>query len=810
MYLQHLAQDLRTAWRGLTRAKAFTAAVVLTLTTGIAATALMFALIDGVLLRPLPIRNQDRVIVAWKELRASQFAHYPFGGPDVKAVGDASGLIERSAGVSSNGAGPWVAVENGTATFVSGVLVTGGFFDVLGVEPILGRALAETDDREGAEAVVVISDALWQRRYGRSPDVLDRKVRLGDVPFAIVGVMPSDLGYPRGVELWRTAASVPTGGPFGDSAQYEIDLVARLRPDVSVSQVSQELQALTRRLESAAPPDFPRGLIPIVRPFGEVVVGDVRPTLLMLFAAVGLVLLISSANAANLLLIRAEGRQRELAMRTALGAGRGRIAAQLLSESVLVALAAGAAGIALARVSLGALVAVLPTTLPRIESVHVDARVGLFTIGIAFVTALLTALAPARASVRADLLSQLRRGGSGSRPAAARRLLAAAQVALAISVLSLAGLLTRSVLKLQSVDTGLAVDGLVLVDLALPLSIVQERTTHERFLEELMTRLKAVPLIAAATVVNVPPFSGDGGWDVPRFTAEGQPPERAATNRSLNLESVFPTYFETFGIAIRRGRGLNEGDRAGAPAAAVVSADVAERTWPGQDPIGKRVKMGGPESEDEWRTVVGVAAPTRYRELENERPTLYLPAAQFLITARILVLRSAAPVGAVAAAVREQVARTGGGAQVVRIAPFAESLRAPLARPRFAALILGVFALAAVAQATIGLYAVVAAHIRQRQREIGIRMALGASISNVRQLVMGDALRLALGGACVGLGASMLATRFVRGMLFDLNPLDPATLGGAVLVLIAAAAAAAYPPMRRATRLDPAITLRTE
>ena len=807
MSLEALKQEVHTAWRGLRRARGFTAVAVLTLTIGVAATTLMFALIQSVLLRPFPVNNQDQLIVAWKELRSSAFAHYPFGGPDVEAVAETSQLVEAAAGVTSNGAGPWVAVQDGHAAYVNGALVTGGFFDVLGIQPVLGRALTRGDDVEGAEPVVVISHALWQRRYGGSRDVIGQRLVLGGVSFTIVGVTPQGLSYPRGAELWRTVKSVANGGPFGDAARYEVDLIARMRPGVTIQQVTGELRGLSARLESTAPPDFPRGLVPIVRPFEDVLVGDVRGAMLLLFAAVGLVLLISSANAANLLLMRSEARRRELAVRSALGAGPGRIASQLLAESALLAVAAGAVGLGVAWVSLGTLRTVLPAGLPRVESVHIDERVVLFTIGTAFVTALLTGVVPALSSARADLIPVLRSTG-GRSGAAGRRALVCAQVALAVMVVALAGLLTRSLLNLRSADMGLSSDRLVFVDLHLPLATVSDRTRHEQFLEELMRRLQALPFISAATPINVPPFSGNGGWDVPRFTAEGQTPERAATNPSLNLESVHHTYFETFGITILRGRSFTPADRAGAPAVAIVSGDVAARTWPGEDPLGKRLKMGGPASEYEWCTVVGIAAPTRYRELENQRATLYLPAAQFLMTAGIIVVRSTAPVDTIASAVRGEVPRVDPGAQVVRVTPFTEMLDVPLARARFSASILVTFAASALLLATVGLYGVLAAHVRQRSRELGIRIALGASIADVRRIVLLDALRLSGAGAAVGLAGSAAAARLVRSLLYGLDPLDPLTLAIAALALIAASTLAACLPMRRAARVDPATLLR--
>jgi putative ABC transport system permease protein len=810
MIVEQLKQDFRLAGRGLWRARGFTVAAVFTLTLGIAGTTVMFALIQGVLLRPLPVRDQDRVVVAWKELRSSGFAHYPFGGPDVEAAADAAQLLESCAGVTSNGAMPWIAVEGGVASYVNGALVTGSFFEVLGVEPVLGRSLTRADDVDGAENVLVISYGLWQRRYGGSPDAIGRRVRLAGDPFTVVGVMPRDVDYPRGVEIWRTVRSVPAGGTFGDAARDEVDLIARMRPGVTIEQATGELQALTARLAAGAPPDVPRDLRPVVRSIEDVIVGDTRAALLTLFAAVGLVLLISSANAANLFLMRSEARRRELALCAALGAGRGRIVSLILAESLLLALAAGIAGLGLAYVSLGTVTTVIPNELPRVESVRIDALVALFATGVALVTALLAGLVPALSSARIDLGSDLRSSGGGPSRSGGRRALVAAQVALAVVVVATAGLLTRSLLRLQSADVGLSADRLVFLDLAIPPEKVLDRARHEQFLDELIQRLQAGPVIAAATPVNVPPFSGAGGWDVPRFTAERQAADRAAVNPSLNLESVYPNYFETFGIALVRGRAFTREDRQGGVMVAIVSADVAERTWPGEDPIGKRLKMGGPDSDDAWRTVVGVAVPTRYRDLVTPRATLYLPASQFLMTARMLVLRSAAPLDAVISLSREQVRAADPEAQVLRVAPFAELLDRPLARPRFNAVLLTVFGAAALLLAAIGLYGVVAASVRRRQREIAIRIALGATAANVRRLVLGEALALAGVGAAAGLAAATGTTRVVRSMLFDLDPLDPSTILGAALILIAASVVASYLPMRRATRFDPATALRSD
>jgi predicted permease len=466
--------DLRLAARGLFRARGFVGTAVLTLALGISGASIMFALIEGVLLRPLPVREQDRLILAWKELRATGFAHYPFRAGEIDVIEEASLVLESVAGVSYYDPSPFGAVENGFASPTSGAAVTSGFFRVLGAPPILGRALEDGDDTSGAPGVLVITHGLWQRRYGGAPDVIGRRLAVRERPFTIVGVMPKGMECPHGVEAWMTLsarASLVANPAFREGVRSQVALIARLRPEATLTQARSELQALAPRLSADAPPDAPRGLTPVVRSYADTVVGDVRPALVALFAAVGLVLLIASANVANLLLLRGAARRSELAVRAVLGAGPGRVARLLLAESLWLALAAGALGLAVTSLTLRALVALVPGGLPRVDSVRVDAGVVLFTVAVALVTAALAGLAPALSVARSDLIGHLRGGGRGATGSASRggRLsLVVAQVALAVTLTAAASLLTRSLLRLQAVEMGLAKDRLVFVHLALP------------------------------------------------------------------------------------------------------------------------------------------------------------------------------------------------------------------------------------------------------------------------------------------------------------------------------------------------------
>jgi putative ABC transport system permease protein len=807
--METLRQDLRHAARVLWRAKAFTVAAVITLALGIAGTTVMFTLIQGVLLRPLPVHEQDRLILAWKETRASGSARYPFGNTEIESVAAASRLLEHAAGVTRNGVSRTVVTENGVSSYANVGLVTGGFFDVLGVKPIAGRTLAPSDDRDGAEPVIVVSSGFWQRRFGGARDVIDRQISLNERPLRIVGVMPPDLDYPTGVEIWQPTTSVPTGAPFGMAARREVNLIGRMRAGVTVEQAASEIASLNERL--AAEPAM-RNLVPVVRSFPDLIVGDVRTAMLALSAAVGLVLLIASANVANLLLMRGEGRRAELALRVALGAGRARIVRQILAESLVLAVLAGVAGFAIAWFSLPLLIRLVPDGLTRVESIRVDQTVLMFALVVVLVTALLAGLAPGLLAVRADLVAALRGGASaitGRVATRGRRALVVAQVALAVIVLAAAGLLVRTMLNLQSIDLGLRAERLVLLDLHTPLAKYRDRQQHAQFLDAAIAQLESVPAIVAATPVNVSPFS-DRGWDVPRITAEGQSADESAANPSLNLESIHPNYFVTVEAPIVRGRAFTAADHRDAVPVAIVSDDLAAWLWARENPIGKRLKMGPVGGSGRWLEVVGVAASTRYRTVTTARPTLYLPAAQFQMTASMMIVRTTAPLELVTSLANDRIRTADPDARVMRVAPFTELLARPLARPRFTAFLLSVFAAVALLLASVGLYAVIAASVRQRDREIALRLALGATAGAVRRLILSEAIVLAALGAVIGVAGAAAMARFLSGLLFGVDPLDPVTIGAAALALVAAATLASYGPVRRAPRADLIATLRSQ
>ncbi len=807
---------INSAWSGartLLRARGFTLAAVVTLAIGVAGATVMFALVSGLLLTPLPVRDQDRVIVAWKESSTGAFAHAPFRADAVDEVKRHARLLEHTAAFAYNGAMQYAIVEDGTASNIRAGAVGGDFFRVLGTRALLGRTLEPSDDVSGAELALVIDQGVWRDRYGARPDVVGRRVRLNEQTFTIVGVIPA-VDLPRGAEAWMTlhgfTSLTADGSPGRTAATRDHDLIARLRPGVSFAQAQAELRSLSE--------DFERRnnrsswtLVPVVRTYADEVVGDVRSPVLLLFGAVALVLLIACANLANLLLMRGEAQRNELAVRIALGAGRGRLISQAAGETLALGAAAGGLALLISWWSLEALVALAPTELPRVVAgLSIDLRVAVFAVVIAMVTAAGTGIATAFIASSADVVSHLR-GSRTASPTAThgRRILVVAQVALSITILAAAGVLTRTLLHLHAADMGLAADRLVFVELHIP-SEHAEVARRRPFLQELAREVQAIPGIEAVTPIAVRPYAGLSGWDVPRFAAEGQSADDAAQNPGLDLQSIHPEHFEALQISITAGRGITSADTDRTPQVAVISEDVARRVWPAQDPIGKRLKMGGVDSSARWFTVVGIAKPTRYRELVEPRATLYVAAAQFVDGAGSLAIRTSAPLEQIAGAVRERVRRVNPNVMVTRMDPFSTYLARPLARPRFVAWLSNIFGGIALLLAGIGLYGVMAAFVRQRTREIGVRIALGASARDLRRLVLGEAVRLAGMGAVIGLLGAVATSGLLRGLLFGVEPADPIALIVATAILTGASAIAVYVPVRRATRVDAVTLLRAD
>jgi len=809
-----LRNDLTFALRVLRRNATFAASVVVTLAVGIGAASAMFGVVNGVLLSPLPIREQGRVVVLRKEQLIGNEALVPFSVGDLRSFAAETRTLDAVAGAQYDGAWPATMRDGDRVLSPNTAVVSGNFFNTLGMKPALGRTLTETDDVMGGDAIV-ISHALWRRAFGGDSTVVGRVIHGAGIEkaFRIVGVMPRGFAFPGRAEVWVPVLTVIPGAASNDG-QWPFNLVGRLRAGVSIEQARTELAGFLAR--KAYVPGEPRDVRASARSIESLIVGDVKPALLALTGAVALLLGLANVNVANLFVVRGIARRREFAVRAAIGAGGWRMGRLVVTEAVLLATLGGLAGIALAAWLLRLLVALAPVELPRLDDIRIDIAVLLAAGAMAVASALAFSLWPAIAvSRQRDLHNALRTGSrTGAMDAGSRRarsLLVVAQVALAIVVLVGAGLLGRTMSVLQHLDMGFTTDELSTVELSLPESITSSRPRLTAFYDAITERFSRIPGMSSATVVLLPPFSGRNGWDA-FYTAEGQTAADAAANPALDFQAVLPSHFSTMGIPIRQGRGIATTDREGTPLVAVVSRSLATRAWPGQDPIGKRFKFGHADAPSPWTTVVGVVDDVRYRELTYPRPVVYVAWAQQTDKPPLSFVVARGTPGHTLAArdVDRLVREIEPGVLVTGALTMRQRLTESLARPRFDAVLLGLFAAVALILAAVGVYGVIAALVRQRTQEIGIRLALGAQTGEVRSMVLRSGLALAGAGVALGLVASLAATRLLGSELYGVRPADPATMTAAALALVATAAIACVFPARAASRVDPLAALKAE
>jgi putative ABC transport system permease protein len=804
------AQDAHYAARSLHRSPGFGAVAVLTLAIGIGASVAMFSVLDGVMLQTLPVHNQGDLLVLWLGAPTGGIQHWPVDYADLVAYRDASHAFQSIAGVNFQGAAEVVMLDAGAPVTLKASWVTGNFFSVLGVNPALGRALRPSDDVPGAAPVTVISYGFWQRQFGGNPYVLGQGLDWNAKRYTVVGVLPRGFDYPAQADAWFAVLPWFPSTQSRDSTApaIQFDLVGRIRPGVDLEAAQQDCQAFLRSTDETRPADE-RGARPVVEPLSTVVLGSVRAILWTSAAAVALLLFIACINVTNLLLIRGSARARELAVRAALGASLKRLARQMLIESGVLALVGGIVGVVLATAAVRALVTFAPPELPRRDNIQIDTLVLVFAFGITVAAALLAGLLPAVLGGRGDLSASLRAGpsalGVSRLMSRLRHGLVVGQVALALLVAVGAGLLTRSLAALEGVDLGFDARRLLILETAIPPRLIGNDTAQAALQRAMLARVAALPDIMSATTMPKPPFSGMMGWFGP-YTAEGQTSADQKINPLVNFEVVSADYFRTLAIPVLKGRPFSDRDRSGAPHVAIISRTLARRSWPGQDPIGKRVKSGG-----DWLTVVGVVGETRYHELTKLEPSIYVPAGQFdgppVMT---LAVRTRVDPVRVIPEIRQALREVNPALTVAAGGSMNQLLAAPLARPRFGTWLVVVFATLTVCLAVVGIYTTLAAMVGQRTREIGIRLALGARESEVGGLVVRQGMLLAGIGCVVGLCGAMLGTRALRSMLFGISPADPMTFAAVMMLLLAAAACACYLPARRATRVDPLVALRAE
>ncbi len=814
-----LARDARYAVRQLRKHPAFAAVVVATLALGIGANAAIFSVVDAVLLEPLRYRQPERLVDVYSAFPNLGFERFWISAPEY--------LEMRRWSASYEELGAYVVTTTNVAGGDEPQRAVTGFasaslFRALGVPAARGRAFSEEEDRDGSDDVAVLSDGLWRRAFGADPAILGRTVEINGVRRTVVGVMPPGFDVDdSGVEIWAPLA-IDLENP-GGRGSHNLELIGRLAPGVSEPAARQELQALVGRWEKELPDEHhpnleghPLGLAPLQ----EEMVGEARPAMLLLLGAVGLVLLIACVNVANLLLARAESRRREIAVRSALGAGRGRLARQFLTESVILSLAGGVLGLGLAVAGVRALLAAFPGAVPRAAEVGIDLRVLAFTLGVSIATGILFGLAPAfHARGRsAGALAEGGRTAAGRGRQLFRALLVGSEVALATVLVLAAGLLLRSFQTLLAVDPGFEPEGVLSMQVSLPEATYPEPQAVVAFYERLTERVGALPGVeSAAAMTGLPPSRQVNANDT---EFEGVPEVEGGPPHNVDYyQVVTPRYFETLRIPIRSGRAFNEDDVGGAPVV-VVNETMAATFWPGEDPVGRRLRRGWFGDEEPWFTVVGVAADVRQGGLDQPAGTeLYFLHPQALVVAAAApftprTLYVAARTGgdplALAAPIRAEIRRLDAALPVAAVRPLEEVVHGSLMRQRLLAGLVGLFGLVALALAAVGTYGVLSYGVEQRRHEIGVRLALGAGRRGILGLVVGRGMRPVVAGLVAGAVLALAAGRLVAGLLYGVEPTDPATFAAVAGVLAVVSLAACLLPGRRAARVDPLTTLRME
>lgn len=797
--------NIRVAVRSHLRTPGVAVAGILTLSVGIGLATAVFTVAEALLIRPLPVREQGRIVVLWGE-QSSDNVNYPLGIEGARHFERTTRALTDVAFVMYEGAVPTLVRQGDELTRVRGALVSGAFFDVLGVTPALGRALRRDDDVRGAAPVMVLSHDSWQRKFGGDPGVIGKQVttHFSNVRYTIVGVMPPGIDYPKGTEFW---APVIPATPEQSMQYLSLYAIGRLAPGVTPAHARDELTAYYKLPEATV---WQRSLRGVVHTLPQLIVGDTKPALLAFAIASGLLLLITCINVANLLLVRGLTRAREIAVRAALGATRPRIAGQLLLENGILALAGALLGCGVAALAVRGFVAYAPQGIPRVAEIGVNGTVLAGAIGVTAIATLLFALVPAVATTRVELQDVLRSDVRHSATRGSRFVtegLVAAQIALALLILSGAGLVARSLIKLQRVDLALQPSNLLIAELSMREDQFDTKEKQLALLDKLMRGLQSVAGVEKSSYTVAVPFGG--GWDG-RPIAPGQTPEEIAANPMINMDVVSADYFATLGIPLLRGRTFGDQDRAGSPKVIVLSAAAARHYWPHADPIGQRLAMGG--NGEEVFTVIGVVRDARYRELRDARASIYFPIRQtiFPFAPTALAIRTTAQPSDFIPTLRRAISEIDPAVAVASAAPFGAFLDAPLAQPRLNAFLLFVFAAAGVLLAAVGLFGVMMTAVRQRIREIGIRLALGATPRELQRMVVRRGLGIAAVGLFAGTAGALATNRLLTALLYGVSPWDTLTLAAVAAALLGMAATASAIPARSTTRIDPVAALRTE
>ena len=810
--LSGIWQDVRYGARMLRKNPLFTLVAVVTLALGIGANTATFSVLHALLIRPLPYRDADRVtlVLGWDTRRNDMRFNMPlseavqwFGSPSFEHTG---AYLYWSANL--------VGVQDPER--LQAYRVSANMFALLGVEPMLGRTFRPDEGRPGAPGVVVLNHGLWQRRFGGDRNVVGRTIQLDQEPYEIIGVMPAKFEFPvmnyKG-DLWAPLRFNPAEFRLDQPAPSIVG-IARLRSGVPLSRAQAEMDGIYARVLQQYPTLAGSGarLTPMKELFAE----QARPILWTLLGAVGFVLLIACANVANLLVNRALGREREVAIRAAIGASRARLVRQMLTESLLLGLGGGVLGVALAHWATGVLRAAMPDfvvlTMPAVLEIGVNPAVLLFALVAGVVTGLLFGILPALRISHADLSLSLKEGGHTSAGRHRRRLgqaLVVAEVALSLVLLASAGVLLRSLAAMLRASPGFDPRNVLVAEVSLPVARYPDEAKQGQFFERVLERAAALPGVDVAGVVNRHPFSTSNSSSV--FLIAGRPAPEAADLPSADYREVSPDYFRTLRIPHVAGRTFTPLDSQTGPRTVVVNAEFVRRYFPNEDPIGKQIRFGDARSTDPWRTIIGVVGNIRHWSLRTDvEPETYVPLAQNASSRMTVLLRTTGPPLAVAPAFRAEILAVDANQPIYNVEPMVETVKRSMLGEKFGSALMAIFAGLALVLAAVGTYGVMSYAVTQRGHEIGIRIALGAQRRHILRMIVGHGLLLAGTGVAIGLAGALAATRLLGALLYNVKPADPLTFAGVALLLLLVTLLACYVPARRATRVDPLIALRYE
>ncbi|HSB12438.1 MAG TPA: ABC transporter permease [Blastocatellia bacterium] len=811
--METLIQDLRLGLRAFLRYKSITAMALIALALGIGANTAIFTVVNAVLLRPLPYQEPDRLVTIWEESPERGMYEMPVSFANFRDWVDQNHVFEE---ISAYSFASMNLIGAGEPERFPVVRSSANLFSMLGAKPMLGRTFLPEEDKEGANRVVILSERLWQRRFGAAPGVVDQALTLNNQSYTVVGVMPAGFQFPVGFSYLGKVQSgpidlyIPLAATSEETRRgnYSFFSIGRLKDGVTLDQARAEMTTIEGRLEQQYPDTNPGIGISLVGTH-EQTTKDIRPALLVLLGAVGFLLLIACANIANLLIARAAARQKEFAIRSALGASRMRILRLLLAESVLLSLAGGGLGLLLALWTMDAMIAVAPD-IPRLDEVALDARVFGFALAVSLATGIVSGLIPAIQASTPNLNETLKEGSRGSMGTVGgkriRSLLVVAEVALSFVLLIGAGLMIKSFLRLQQMNLGFNPDNVLAMNISLPPSRYPEARQQAALFKETLDRIQSLPGVRSAGVTTgLPLMLSISGSDL---RVEGRPEPEPGDIRIVYTRSVSPRYFETLAIPFVKGRDFSDRDDSESLKVAIINENLARIYFPDEEPIGKRITFDDGES---WMSIIGVIGDVKQLGLDSAaQPEVYWPYAQTGATSMSLVVRTATGPAGPLQAVKTEIQAVDKDLPVSEVKTMEELLAESVAGRRFNMLLLTVFAGVALVLAAVGIYGVISYSVTQRTHEIGIRMALGARGSDVLKLVGGSGLLLALAGVAIGVVASLLLTRLMSTLLFEVTPTDPGTFAVVAALLIGVALAACLVPARRAVKVDPMVALRYE